>query len=105
MLFVFSDLSKLLSITAEIIIAPPTNTLIGGTSLKKIQTQIGAKIVSNNISKPTVTAGVDLDPMVTHMKPKANCGTPKKKPINISFDEKDKLLAKKIPYNPLNIPE
>ena len=72
MLFIFPDLSKLFNITAEIIIAPPINTLIGGTSLRKIQTQIGAKIVSSNINNPTVTAGVVLEPIVTQMKPKAN---------------------------------
>ena len=105
MLFIFFGLSELFSITAEIIIAPPTNTLIGGTSLRKSQTQTGAKIVSNNINNPTVTAGVVLEPIVTHIKPKANWGTPRKKPINMSFGEKDKLLAKIIPYRPLNIPE
>ena len=86
-------------------IAPPTNTLIGGTSLRKSQTQTGAKIVSNNINKPTVTAGVVLEPIVTHIKPKANWGTPKKKPISMSFCEKDKSLTKIIPYKQLNIPE
>ena len=72
MLFIFLDLSKLFKITAEIIIAPPINTLAGGTSLRKIQTQMGAKIVSNNINKPTVTDFVVLVPIVTHIKPKAS---------------------------------
>ena len=93
------DLSKLFNITAEIIIAPPTNTLAGGTSFRKIQTHKGAKIVSNNISNPTVTAGVVLEPIVTQMKPKANWGTPNKKPINRSFGEKEKLLVKNIKSN------
>ena len=48
--------------TADIIIAPPINTLIGGTSFKKIQTQIGANIVSSNINRPTVTALVVFVP-------------------------------------------
>ena len=72
MLFIFWDLSRLFRITAEMMIAPPTNTLIGGTSLRKSHTQTGAKIVSNNINKPTVTAGAVLEPLVTHIKPKAN---------------------------------
>ena len=91
--------------TADIIIAPPINTLIGGTSFKKIQTQIGANIVSNNINRPTVTALVVFVPIVTHINPKASWGTPNKKPIRISFDEKVKLLAKSKPYIPLKIPE
>ena len=67
------------------IIAPPTNTLKGGTSLKNSQTHIGPNSVSVNIKSPTVVEGVDLEPIVIQMKPKANWGTPKKNPIKISW--------------------
>ena len=45
------------------------------------QGTVGGKIV---INKPTVTDLVVLDPMVIHIKPKLNCGTPSKNPITIS---------------------
>ena len=73
------------------------NTLKGGTSFKKTQTHIGAKIVSRSISKPTVTALVVLDPIVTQINPKANCGTPNKNPIKISLEEKIRLSEKNNP--------
>ena len=53
-------------------IIPPTSTLIGGISLKNIQTHIGANIDSMSINKPTITAGVVLEPIVIKIKPKAN---------------------------------
>ena len=66
------------------IIVPPIRTLAGGTSFKNNQTHIGANKVSVNIKSPIVVDGVDLDPIVIHMKPNANWGTPRKKPIKIS---------------------
>ena len=63
---------------------PPTNTLKGGISFRKYHTQIGAKSVSVNINIPIVDARVVLEPIVIAIKPKANCGTPNIKPINIS---------------------
>ena len=66
------------------IITPPINTLTGGISFKNSQTQIGPNIVSVNIKSPIVVEGVDLEPIVIQIKPKANCGTPRKKPIKIS---------------------
>lgn len=63
---------------------PPIKTLIGGTSFKKSQTQTGAQIVSDNIKSPTVVARVVRVPIVIHIKPKANCGTPKINPKKTS---------------------
>ena len=62
--------SKLFITTAEIIINPPINTLVGGISLKNSQTHIGANIDSISINKPTITAGVVLEPIVIKIKPK-----------------------------------
>jgi hypothetical protein len=59
-----------LIITAKIIIAPPKNTLKGGISFIKNQTQSGAQRVSDSINKPTVTDWVVLDPIVIQIKPK-----------------------------------
>ena len=67
---------------------PPTNTLKGGISFRKYQTQIGAQSVSVNISKPIVVACVVLEPIVIAIKPKANWGTPNIKPISMSWFEK-----------------
>ena len=64
--------------------APPKNTLNGGISLKNNHTHIGAHNVSESIRSPIVAEGVDLDPIVIQINPKANCGTPRKKPINTS---------------------
>ena len=77
-------LSKLFKIIAVIIINPPIKTLAGGTSFKNNQTHTGANKVSVNIKSPTVVDAVDLDPIVIQIKPKANWGTPSKKPILIS---------------------
>jgi len=63
-------LSKLLIITARIIIDPPINTLTGGISFKNNQTQRGAHSVSESIKIPTVTALVVLDPMVMQINQK-----------------------------------
>ena len=63
---------------------PPINTLNGGISFKNNQTHTGANKVSVNIKRPIVADGVVLDPIVIHIKPNANCGTPRKKPINKS---------------------
>jgi hypothetical protein len=57
------------------IILPPMNTLKGGISFKNSQTHIGAHSVSESIRSPIVVEGVDLDPIVIQIKPKANCGT------------------------------
>lgn len=65
-------------------INPPIKTLEGGISLRNNHTQIGPKSVSVNIKSPIVVEGVVLDPIVIQIKPKANCGTPRKKPIKIS---------------------
>ena len=65
-------LSKLFRIIAEIIIAPPINTLKGGISFKNTQTQIGAQRVSININSPTVAEAVVLEPIVMQIKPSAN---------------------------------
>ena len=65
-------------------IKPPTKTLRGGTSFKNNHTQIGAQIVSINISNPTVDDSTVRDPIVIQIKLIANCGTPRKKPINKS---------------------
>jgi hypothetical protein len=78
-------LSKLFKIIASIITAPPINTLKGGISFKNSQTHIGAHNVSESISSPIVAEGVDLDPIVIQIKPNASCGTPRKKPIKISW--------------------
>ena len=64
------------------IIVPPIRTLAGGTSFKNNQTHIGANKFC--YISPIVVDGVDLDPIVIHMKPNANWGTPRKKPIKIS---------------------
>ena len=72
------------------IIVPPIKTLIGGISFLKIQTHIGAKIVSVNIRSPIVTERVVLEPIVMQINPKLNWGTPSKKPIKISLFEKSK---------------
>ena len=77
-------LSKLFKIMAKIIIKPPINTLEGGISFKNNHTHIGAKRVSISINKPIVADRVVLEPIVIHTKPKVSCGTPKRKPINIS---------------------
>ena len=68
----FLLLSKLLRTIAAIITAPPINTLNGGISFKNNQTHIGPNKVSVNISNPIVVEGVDLDPIVMHIKPNAN---------------------------------
>jgi hypothetical protein len=65
-------LSKLLRIIADIITIPPINTLNGGISFKNNHTQIGANKVSVNINSPIVVEGVDLDPIVMQINPKAN---------------------------------
>ena len=62
-------LSKLFNIIAEIMTAPPINTLIGGISLKNNHTHKGAQIVSTSINNPIVTDLVVLDPMVIQTKP------------------------------------
>ena len=72
-------------IIAVIIIIPPISTLNGGISFKNNQTQIGANKVSVSIKRPIVAEGVVLDPIVIQINPKASCGTPRKKPIKISF--------------------
>lgn len=51
------------------------------------QTHNGAKIVSVSISNPIVNEGVVLEPIVMQINPKVNCGTPNRKPINISLVE------------------
>lgn len=66
------------------IINPPKITLIGGTSFINNQTQRGPHIVSTNISNPIVTEEVVLEPIVMHIKPRANCNPPSKKPIKMS---------------------
>ena len=73
---------------------PPMNTLIGGISFKNTHTQIGAHKVSINIKIPTVADSTVLDPIVMHIKPRANCGTPNKKPIKRSCLEKTNDSAK-----------
>ena len=70
---------------AVIITAPPIKTLTGGISFKNNHTHIGANKVSVNIKSPIVVDGVVLDPIVIHIKPNANWGTPRKKPIKISW--------------------
>ena len=67
------------------ITAPPIKTLAGGISFKNNHTHIGANKVSVNIKRPIVVEGVVLDPIVMQINPKANCGTPRKKPIKISW--------------------
>ena len=59
-------------IIARIIIKPPIKVLAGGISFKNIQTHIGAQIVSESIRSPIVVDGVDLDPIVMQINPKAN---------------------------------
>ena len=90
--------------TAERIIIPPMSTLTGGISLKNSQTHIGANIDSININKPTITAGVVLEPIVIKIKPKANCGTPSKNANQMSFVDIAKFSSKSKPYRQLNIP-
>ena len=84
----FEDLeyfcSKVLKITAITIMPPPKNTLNGGISFIKSQTQKGPNSASVNINRPTVTAGVDRAPIVIHIKPKACWKDPNKKTINRS---------------------
>ena len=53
-------------------IKPPIKVLVGGISFKNNQTQIGAHKVSDNMRSPIVAEGVDLDPIVMQMNPKAN---------------------------------
>ena len=77
---------------------PPMNTLIGGISFKNNHTQRGAHKVSINIKIPTVADSTVLDPIVIQIKPIANCGTPRRKPINKSCLVKIKDSAKKKPY-------
>ena len=81
------------------------NTLKGGISFKNNQTHIGAHNVSESIRSPIVVEGVDLDPIVMHINPNANCGTPRKKPIKISWLVKTKDSDKISPYITLKIPE
>ncbi len=78
-------------------IAPPKNTLIGGISLKNNHTQIGAHKVSINIKSPTVADSTVLDPIVIQIKPNANWGTPRRKPIQRSCLVNSKDSAKKKP--------
>ena len=82
---------------------PPINTLKGGISLRNNHTQNGAKIVSVNISRPTVTDRVVLDPIVIQMNPKLSCGTPNKKPIRMSLLLKLKLSTIIRAYKKLKI--
>ncbi len=76
---------------------PPINTLKGGISFRKIHTQKGPKVVSDNINKPIVTDRVVLEPIVIQIKPIANWGTPKQKPIKRSLFEKLKDSVMVIP--------
>ena len=98
-------LSKLLRIIAKIITAPPINTLKGGISFKNNHTHKGPQSVSININKPTVAEAVVREPMVIQIKPKANCGTPNKNPMNMSCKVNTNDSAKKNPYIKLKIPE
>ena len=82
------------TIIAKIITVPPTKVLIGGISFKNNQTHIGAHNVSESIRSPIVVEGVDLDPIVIHINPNANCGTPSKKPIKMSWLVKIKFSDK-----------
>ena len=75
----------LVIIIAVIIIVPPIITLNGGISFKNNHTHKGANNVSVSIKSPMVAEGVVLEPIVIHIKPKANCGTPSKNPIKISW--------------------
>ena len=90
-------LSKLFNIIAEIMTTPPINTLIGGISLKNNHTHRGPHKVSINISKPTVAEAVVLEPMVIHINPSANWGTPSKNPIKRSCGVNAKELDKIAP--------
>ena len=78
-------------------IKPPTKTLRGGTSFKNNHTQIGAQIVSININNPTVAESTVLDPIVIQIKLTANCGTPRRKPIQRSCLVNSNDSAKKKP--------
>ena len=49
--------------------APPVNTLKGGTSFKNIQTQIGPSTLSNKTSKLTSEAGRKGVAQVTNAMP------------------------------------
>ena len=51
------------------IIPPPRITLIGGTSLIKIQAHKGPNTDSVNIKTPTTAAGVLCDPTVIKINP------------------------------------
>ena len=84
---------------------PPIKVLTGGISFKNNKTHIGAHIVSESIRRPIVAEGVDLDPIVIQINPKANWGTPRKKPIKISWLVKTKDSDKISPYITLKIPE
>ena len=77
-------MSTLFITIASIMTAPPIKTLNGGISFKNIHTHIGANKVSVSINSPIVAEGVVLDPIVMHIKPNANCGTPRRKPIKRS---------------------
>ena len=74
-------LSKLLRTIAEIITAPPINTLNGGISFKNNQTHIGPNKVSVNIRSPIVVEGVVLDPMVMHINQMLIEGHQEKNPL------------------------
>ena len=51
---------------------PPIKVLTGGISFKNNKTHIGANIVSESIKSPIVAEGVDLEPIVIQINPKAN---------------------------------
>ena len=51
---------------------PPIKVLTGGISFKNNKTHIGAHIVSVSIRSPIVAEGVDLEPIVIQINPKAN---------------------------------
>jgi hypothetical protein len=55
-----------------IMMKPPIKVLTGGISFKNNKTHIGAHIVSESIRRPIVAEGVDLDPIVMQINPKAN---------------------------------
>ena len=70
---------------------------MGGISFKNSHTHIGPNSVSANISNPIDAEVVVLDPMVIHINPIDNCGTPKIKPIKTSCEEKLKDSDKNRP--------
>ena len=82
---------------AKIIMTPPRNTLKGGISFKNNHTQRGAHKVSININNPTVAESTVLDPIVIQIKLNANCGTPRRKPIQRSCLVNSNDSAKKKP--------